>query len=309
MFTGVLTITSNSSQGNVVVNMSAAGVATTTVSKVSCSTSSITGAGSDACTVTLTAAPSSGGLSVSLASNDTAVTVPASVTVAANATSAAFTASVAAVSSSQTATLTASAGGASATVSVQLVPAVATLSANATSISFGSVAVNTPATQSVVLTSTGSVAVTVNSGSVSGSGFTVSGATFPMTLTPGQTATLDVQFDPTASGAATGQLTIGSNCAGNGTMAIPLSGTGLTYKVALSWSAPSSSSDPVAGYKIYRAPQGSSTFLVLNASIDTQTSYTDSSPQNGVNYQYYVTSVDSAGNQSVPSNEVNLSIP
>ena len=35
----------------------------------------------------------------------------------------------------------------------------------------------------------------------------VSGAAFPVTLNPSQSATLSVQFDPTATGAAAGQLT------------------------------------------------------------------------------------------------------
>jgi hypothetical protein len=48
---------------------------------------------------------------------------------------------------------------------------------------------------------------------VSGTGFTVSGVTFPITLTGNQTATLTVQFDPTTAGAATGQLTLTSNSA------------------------------------------------------------------------------------------------
>jgi hypothetical protein len=46
---------------------------------------------------------------------------------------------------------------------------------------------------------------------LSGAGFTVSGATFPVMLNPGQAATLSVQFDPATVGAATGQLTITSD--------------------------------------------------------------------------------------------------
>jgi hypothetical protein len=47
-------------------------------------------------------------------------------------------------------------------------------------------------------------------------------------LNPGQAATLSVEFDPTAAGAATGQLTITSNSSANGTAVISLSGTGTT---------------------------------------------------------------------------------
>ena len=63
-------------------------------------------------------------------------------------------------------------------------------------------------------------------GNTEGTGFTTSGATFPVTLNPGQSATLNVQFDPTATGAATGELTIQSNSSTNSTAVVNLSGTG-----------------------------------------------------------------------------------
>jgi hypothetical protein len=183
------------------------------------------------------------------------------------------------------------------------------LSANASSISFGNVSLQSFATQSITLTSSGTVPVTINSASVSGTGYTISGLTFPVTLNAGQTATLNVQFDPTMAGAATGQITISSNSAGNGTIAINLSGTGFSYAVALTWQAPTTSSDPVAGYNVYRAQQGSSTYQLLNPSITTQTTFTDSTVQAGLSYDYYVASVDSNGFLSVPSNEISVSIP
>ena len=98
-------------------------------------------------------------------------------------------------------------------------------SISATSVVFGNVVVNTPATQTLTLTSTGAVPVTISGAALTGLGFTVSGATFPITLNPGRTATLSVQFDPAAAGSATGQLTITSNSSTNSTV-IGLSGTG-----------------------------------------------------------------------------------
>ncbi len=100
------------------------------------------------------------------------------------------------------------------------------LSVNATSVGFGDVALNTLATQTVTLTSSGTASVTVNSATVTGTGFSLAGSTFSATLTPGQTATLGVQFDPTTAVTATGQLTITSNSSVNGTVLIPLTGTG-----------------------------------------------------------------------------------
>lgn len=309
-FTGVLTIASNSSQGNIVVNLSAAGVTAPGVNTFSCATGTMSGAGSDACSLTLSGAAPTGGLSVSLNSNNAAVTVPSTVTVAANATSAAFTATVTSVTSTQTAILTATAGGASATFSLQLSPSgQGTLSVNATSLSFGSVVINDPATQSLTLSSTGTAAVTVNSATTTGASFSVSGASFPLTLNAGTTATLNVQFDPTSTGAATGQLTVASNSSTGATTTVSLSGTGQPHEVQLAWNAPSGSSDPISGYRVYRASAGSSSYTLLNSTLDAQTSYMDNIGQSGASYQYYVTTVDSSGMESTPSNTATVTIP
>jgi hypothetical protein len=90
------------------------------LSAISCGSASITGAGTDACTVTLNTAAPIGGLIVSLSSNNTAVTVPATVTVPANATSAGFTATVASVAGAQAATVTATTGSVAETFALQL---------------------------------------------------------------------------------------------------------------------------------------------------------------------------------------------
>ena len=284
-----------------------------TLSSLTCNSASMTAAGTDACTVTLSAAAPSG-MSVTLSSNNSVVTMPASVSVPASASTVGFTANVASFTSSQTATLTASAGGVSKSVSLQLTaPAgtptgTATLGINATSVSFGNVIINTPATQPVTLSSTGTAAVTVNSATVSGSGFTVSGP-IPATLNPGQSVTLNVQFDPSSTGPTTGQLTIKSNSSSNSTAVLNMSGTGEPHEVALNWTAPGSSSDPVAGYNLYRAPAGSSSYQLVNSSMDTQTTYTDNSVQSGKGYSYVVKSVDSAGDESAASNSINVTIP
>jgi hypothetical protein len=173
------------------------------------------------------------------------------------------------------------------------------------------VVVNTPTTLPVTLTSTGTAPVTINSGTLSGTGFTMSGATFPVTLNPDLALTLELQFDPTTTGAAAGQLTIQSNSSTNGTTVISLSGTGETvsHEAALSWEAPSSSTDPIVGYNIYRSAGGSSAYQLVNSSVDTQTTYVDSAVQSGLTYGYVVESVDSSGVESVPSNEVAATIP
>jgi len=82
-----------------------------------------------------------------------------------------------------------------------------------------------------------------------------------------------------------------------------------SYEVNLTWDAPASSPDPVAGYNVYRAVSGSSTYQLLNSSVDTSTSYTDTTVADNTSYTYYVESVDAEGNQSVPSNTITISIP
>jgi len=83
----------------------------------------------------------------------------------------------------------------------------------------------------------------------------------------------------------------------------------LAHKVDLSWDAPSSSPVPIAGYNIYRSTRGSSAYLLLNSSIDAQTTYVDSTVKSGLIYSYYVESVDSSGMQSGPSNLASVTIP
>ena len=157
------------------------------------------------------------------------------------------------------------------------------------------------ATQSLTLTASGG-AVVVNSAGVTGTGFSASGLTFPLSLASGQSATLNVVFAPTSAAAASGQLAIASN-AGNST--VSLSGTGYTAKVNLSWNA----STAVSGYYIYRAPNGSSSYQKLNASLNSTTSYTDTTVSIGQTYEYYVVSVNSAGTQSAPSNTTTVAVP
>jgi Abnormal spindle-like microcephaly-assoc'd, ASPM-SPD-2-Hydin len=308
--TGSLTLISNSSSGTSTV-ISLTGNAVPVLNGLSCSSASMTGAGTVSCTVTLNVAAASGGFAVSLASNSTAVTVPPSVTVAAGATTATFTATVLSVSTAQTVTLTASTSSAAMTFALQLGSGVPTLSINATSIAFGDVNLNSAATQSVTLSSTGTAAVTVNSATVSGSGFTITGGAFPITLSPNQTVTISVQFDPTTAGAATGTLTVVSTSQTSPTAIISLGGTGVStaYEVELNWDPPASSPDPVASYNVYRAPSGGSTYTQLNTTAVTQTTYTDTNVQDGQTYDYIVESVDASGNTSSPSTAAVVPIP
>jgi Bacterial Ig-like domain (group 3)/Abnormal spindle-like microcephaly-assoc'd, ASPM-SPD-2-Hydin len=200
---------------------------------------------------------------------------------------------------------------ASVSVTLTVNQGISTLSINATSVGFGNVALNQPATQTLTLSSTGSSSVTVNSAVLVGASFTLSGTAFPTTLAPGQTATVGVQFDPTVVGAASGTLTISSTSSSNPTATIALTGTGtaVSYAVDLSWDAPVGSTDPVAGYNIYRSPVGGSTYQLLNSSVEALTAYVDSTVQVATSYDYIVESVDASGVASVPTSPVAVTIP
>ena len=191
----------------------------------------------------------------------------------------------------------------------QLNVAAAGLNINATSVAFGNVPVNTAVTQSVAVTASGPLPFAVTAATVQGAGFSISGATFPLALTDGQSATIDVTFDPTAAGASTGQLIIVSTSLTGGETVVSLSGTGELVEVNLSWDAPASSPDPVAGYNVYRAPSGGTSYLLLNGVAITQDAYIDTNVQAGLTYNYIVESVDASGATSSPSNMATVTIP
>ena len=314
----VQTATLTAGAGNVAetfflqLNASTGGQGSTQIpvlSGLNCTIGSMTGAGTDGCTVTLNAAAPSGGFVVNLASNNPAVTLPATVTVAAGSAIASFTATVSPVNSAQTVTLTASSDGTAVTFALQLNVGAPGLSTNATSIAFGIVPVNTTATQSVELTSSGVLPITIVAATVQGVGFSITGATFPLTLAVGQPASIEVTFDPTAAGATTGQLTLLSTAVTNGVAVINLSGTGELLQVNLSWDAPTSSPDPVAGYNVYRAPSGGTSYQQLNYVVVTQTAYVDLTVASGQTYDYIVESVDASGVTSGPSNMASVTLP
>jgi hypothetical protein len=161
------------------------------------------------------------------------------------------------------------------------------------------------------LKSTGIGAVTVTSAKLSGAGFSMMGGSLPVTLNPNQTLTLDLEFDPAQGGAASGELIVTSNASADTTNVVSLSGTGTgsssSYQVSLSWDAPAGSS--ISGYRIYRAVSGSSSYSLLNSSLDAETSYSDATPSAGATYDYYVESVDSSGVSSAPSSVLSIAVP
>ena len=84
-----------------------------------------------------------------------------------------------------------------------------------------------------------------------------------------------------------------------------------TAQVNLTWDAPSSSPDPVAGYNVYRAPGGSVAWVQLNPTPLplTPTAYSDLGPAEGQTWDYIAESVDALGVTSAPSNMASVVIP
>ena len=93
------------------------------------------------------------------------------------------------------------------------------------SLSFGSVAVNSTASKTESLTNSGGTAVKVSQANVTGTGFSITGLTLPLTLNPGQSFTFGVSFAPTSAGSVTGSIGFVSD-ASNPNLSVSLSGTG-----------------------------------------------------------------------------------
>ena len=189
------------------------------------------------------------------------------------------------------------------------IAATLTLSISPTSLNFGNVTTGTSSpTQNVTITNTGNSNVAISQISLTGAGYSMTGGSAPVTLSPSQSITLVVQFSPTTVGAPSATITVVSNATGS-PATISLSGTGvapLQHSAALTWSA---STSAVAGYNVYRSTVSGGSYTRINSSLVASASYTDSTVQSGTTYFYVTTAVDSSGMESVYSNEVPATIP
>lgn len=181
------------------------------------------------------------------------------------------------------------------------------LTVSPTTLNFGSVTTGMSASLNGTLSASGS-SVTISSATISSTEFVVSGITLPMTLSAGQSALYKVTFQPQATGTASGTLTFVSN-AGNSSVAESLSGSGATpvqHSVTLSWAA--STSAGIVGYNVYRSGVSGGPYAQVT-SMNADLTYTDSAVSAGQTYYYVVSAVDSAGAESVFSNQTQAAIP
>ena len=101
------------------------------------------------------------------------------------------------------------------------------LAANPSTMNFGNVQVGSSQPQSAILTNSGGSSLTVSLATLTGTSFTLSGLTLPLTLGAGQSATFAVTFAPQSTGSLSGNVAFSSN-GSNPTLNLPLSGTGVS---------------------------------------------------------------------------------
>ena len=186
-----------------------------------------------------------------------------------------------------------------------------TLVVSNSTMAFGNVALGSSTGQTGKLTAATS-AVTISSASWNGDGFSVSGITFPVTLTPGQSASFTVTFAPQATGSVSGGISFVSNAANSPTTET-FTGTGSqssgpsAHSVSMSWS-PSPST--VIGYNVYRGTTlGGPYPSKLTTSPQSATSLVDNTVMAGTTYYYVATSVDQNSVESVYSNQLTATVP
>src|SRR3984885_14963829 len=102
--------------------------------------------------------------------------------------------------------------------------ALGTLAVSSRSVDFGQVAVGKTGSASITVSNKGSAAVEISQLNLTGQSFSMgAGNTLPVTVGGNDSITFTLQFDPTASGPASGQLTIASNAASDSSAAVTLS--------------------------------------------------------------------------------------
>ncbi|MGA7473635.1 MAG: choice-of-anchor D domain-containing protein, partial [Candidatus Sulfotelmatobacter sp.] len=100
------------------------------------------------------------------------------------------------------------------------------LSATPASLTFTNVQVGQSSTQTETVQNTGASNAQISQVAASGTGFSISGITTPVTLTPGQSASFSLTFAPQSAGSFSGSVPITSN-ATNSTLGITLSGSAI----------------------------------------------------------------------------------
>jgi hypothetical protein len=275
------------------------------LSSVSVNPSSVTSGTSVTGTVTLSGAAPTGGVPVSLSSNNAAASVPASVTVPAGSSTATFTVSTTTVASSVTATLTASYNGTSKTTGLTITPATTT-ALSSVSVNPSSVNGGTSATGTVTLSATapsGGISVSLSSNNSAASvpaSVTVaagnSTATFAVSttiVTSSVTATLTASYNGTsktigltitpATTTALSSVSVNPSSVASGTSStgtLTLSAAAPTGGATISLSSNNTAASVPASVTV-AAGSNTATFTVTTSSVAATTSVTITASYNG----------------------------
>jgi len=186
-------------------------------------------------------------------------------------------------------------------------PTQGTLSVSPQSIAFGNVLIGTSAKQTVTLSNNSSAALTITSVGITGTGFSQTGSSLPLTLATGQSSSITITFAPQNSGNVSGVLQVNSN-ASNPSASVALSGTGSTiqHSVDVNWGA---STSTVAGYNVYRGTVSGGPYSKVNTTLIPGLTFTDTTVSSGATYFYVVTAVAADGTESPFSSQVQAVIP
>jgi hypothetical protein len=179
-----------------------------------------------------------------------------------------------------------------------------TLISNPPSLEFGNVPAGGGRSLFVTLTNSENASITVSKELTLGTGFTVYGLTLPLTLEAGHSVTFSIRFSPPSTGPANGAFQ-GFNSKGAVIVGVPLTGNGMR-SVSLSWDA---STSEVTGYNVYRGTVSGGPYSKLNSSLDPGTRFIDTSVAPAHTYYYVTTAVNSSGQESAYSNQVQVVIP
>ncbi len=175
------------------------------------------------------------------------------------------------------------------------------------SLDFGNVTVGANKNLTTTLSASGG-AITITAANPGTSEFTVTGPAFPVNLTAGQSTTMTVKFIPQATGAAADSISFTTN-ASNAPLSLALAGSGIqapSHSVDLTWAA---SASAVAGYNIYRGTVSGGAYTIVNSSLNASTVFTDTTVVAGQTYFYVVTAEDSNSVESGRSNEARADVP
>ena len=132
------------------------------------------------------------------------------------------------------------------TFTLQATDSTGTLTVSPSNINFGSIPVGSSQTHSLTLINAGGPKVSITGATLLGSGFTLSGLSYPITLAGGQSVTCTVTFAPQAAGNDSGRISIafsssngkGENSTSSSSstiLSVSVSGTAVTSGQLASW--------------------------------------------------------------------------